>query len=181
MPTVITHTVIAGIAGATFTKSPMPLRFWIINVLCSIIPDADIIGFRFNIRYEDFFGHRGFFHSIFFAFVLSVCFALLFFRNYGLFSAKWWRYVLFFFAVGTSHGILDAFTDGGLGIALFSPFDNARYFSPWTPIKVSPIGLRSFFSHWGLKVMICEITYIWLPLLFIYIWSRIATRVESLY
>jgi inner membrane protein len=60
---------------------------------------------------------------------------------------------------------LDAMTDGGLGIALLSPFDNHRYFFPWTPIVVSPIGLRGFFSHWGLMVMISEITYVWAPLL----------------
>jgi inner membrane protein len=56
-------------------------------------------------------------------------------------------------------------TDGGLGIALLSPFDNHRYFFPWTPIVVSPIGLRGFFSQWGLEVMISEVTYVWVPLL----------------
>lgn len=56
-------------------------------------------------------------------------------------------------------------TNGGLGIALLSPFDNYRYFFPWTPIVVSPIGLRGFFSHWGLEVMISEIIYVWAPLL----------------
>lgn len=31
-----------------------------------------------------------------------------------------------------SHRILDAFTNGGLEIGFFIPFDNARYFFPWT-------------------------------------------------
>ncbi len=47
---------------------------------------------------------------------------------------------LFLFVATISHGILDALTDGGLGVAFFAPFVNTRYFFPWTPIKVSPIG-----------------------------------------
>jgi inner membrane protein len=67
-------------------------------------------------------------------------------------------------------------TDGGLGIALLSPFDNNRYFLPWTPIVVSPIGLRGFFSHWGLMVMISEITYVWAPLLICLLAIRVILR-----
>ncbi|NIM12838.1 MAG: hypothetical protein GTO45_29905 [Candidatus Aminicenantes bacterium] len=52
-----------------------------------------------------------------------------------------------------SHGVLDAFTNGGLGIALLSPFDTTRHFSPWQPIEVAPIGIWAFFSDWGVKVM----------------------------
>jgi inner membrane protein len=43
-------------------------------------------------------------------------------------------------------------------------FDNGRYFFPWTPIKVSPIGVERFFSQWGLAVMKNEILVVWLPL-----------------
>jgi inner membrane protein len=71
---------------------------------------------------------------------------------------------------------LDAMTDGGLGIALLSPFDNHRYFFPWTPIVVSPIGLRGFFSNWGLRVMISEITYVWAPLLICLFAIRLTLR-----
>jgi inner membrane protein len=54
-------------------------------------------------------------------------------------------------------------TDGGLGIAFFSPFDRTRYFLPWRPIRVSPIGVASFFSRWGLEVLASELVYVWLP------------------
>ena len=68
------------------------------------------------------------------------------------------------FLLTASHGILDAFTNGGLGVALLSPFDNGRYFFPWTPIEVSPIGVRAFFSAWGLGVLKSELLWVWLPL-----------------
>jgi inner membrane protein len=53
-------------------------------------------------------------------------------------------------------------TDGGLGIAFFAPFDDSRYFFPFRPIKVAPIGL-SFFSARGLAVIGSEILWVCLP------------------
>nr|HRC76832.1 rhodanese-like domain-containing protein [Kouleothrix sp.] len=32
------------------------------------------------------------------------------------------------------HGVLDAMTDGGLGVAFFAPFSATRYFFPFRPI-----------------------------------------------
>jgi len=166
LPSIITHAVVAGGAGHIFGGGKsLPLRFWVLSVVCSILPDADVVSFSFGLPYSHFFGHRGFFHSICFAFVLSVFVVCVFFRSYKPFSKPWWVYVLYFFVVGASHGILDAFTDGGLGIALFSPFDSTRYFFPWRPLLVSPIGLNAFFSEWGAGVMITEVIYVWVPLL----------------
>ena len=71
---------------------------------------------------------------------------------------------LFFFIVGASHGLMDAMTNGGRGIALLSPFSNHRYFLPWTPIEVSPLTVRRFLSPRGLAVMKGEILWIWAPL-----------------
>ena len=58
-------------------------------------------------------------------------------------------------------------TDGGLGVAFFSPFDNHRYFFPWTPIRVSPIGITRFFSLRGFAVLQTELLWIWLPATFL--------------
>jgi inner membrane protein len=68
-------------------------------------------------------------------------------------------------AVTATHGLLDAMTDGGLGIAFFSPFDLQRYFLPWRPIHVSPIGVGRFFSARGLRILWSEIFWVWLPVL----------------
>ena len=165
MPSIVTHAVVATIATKAFSKEKISLRLLSLAVICSVIPDADVIGFAYGIRYEDFLGHRGFFHSIVFSLILGTFLSLIFLRLFNPFSKQWFKYVLFLFVVGASHGILDTFTNGGLGIALFSPFDNTRYFSPWTPIVVSPIGVKSFLSIRGAKVMISEIIFIWLPLI----------------
>jgi inner membrane protein len=73
-----------------------------------------------------------------------------------------WDLFGFFFAVTASHGLLDAFTNGGLGVAFFAPFDDSRYFFPWRPLEVSPLGM-AFFSSWGLQTALSELQWVWLP------------------
>lgn len=125
-----------------------------------MVPDADVIGFRFGIKYGDLLGHRGLTHSIAFALVLSAIVATAIHSRERLMS---WRVLwLYLFVATLSHGILDAFTDGGLGVAFFSPFSNHRYFFPWNPIEVSPIG-AGFFSAEGVDVIKNEMLWIWFP------------------
>lgn len=165
MPTVFTHAVVAGVAAKVFAGQTKPLRFWIAAVVVSVLPDADVLGFAFGVRYGDFLGHRGCFHSLFFALILSVFCLTVLFRHHRAFTRKWWNLLTFFFIVGASHGLLDALTNGGLGIALLAPFDNTRYFFPWRPVPVAPISLRAFMSTWGMRIIVWECTFIWLPML----------------
>lgn len=72
------------------------------------------------------------------------------------------RLALFFTLVTLSHPLLDMLTDGGLGVALFAPFSGRRYFLPWRPVEVSPIGV-GFFSQRGLEVLASEVRWVWLP------------------
>jgi inner membrane protein len=58
--------------------------------------------------------------------------------------------------VAVSHGLLDAMTDGGLGVALLWPWTPQRIFFPWRPIPVAPIGLH-LFSLRGLYVLGWEV------------------------
>ncbi len=164
VPTGLTHAIVPVVVGKAITGRGLGRRFWVLAVFCSVLPDLDVVGFRFGVEYGDFFGHRGFFHSLFFAFVVSSVVSLLAFRKLGVFSKKWWVVWGFLFGVGASHGLLDAFTDGGLGIALFSPFDTTRYFMPWRPLRVSPIGVSVIFSSRARRVLLSEIVGIWIPL-----------------
>jgi len=68
-----------------------------------------------------------------------------------------------FLSCGRKPWFLDAMTDGGLGVAFFAPFDNHRYFFPWRPIRVSPIGAGRFFGKRGLAVLRSELLWIWIP------------------
>src|SRR5262249_77669 len=124
----------------------------------SMLPDADVIGFSLGVRYEAPWGHRGATHSFAFAVIVGLAAALM---------ARWskrpgLRTALFATLVLASHPLLDTLTDGGLGCALFWPFDLTRYFSPWRPIQVAPIGL-AFLSPYGAIVAMSELV-LFLPL-----------------
>ena len=163
MPTPLTHGFVALVAGKTLMRRKMPLRFWGAAVVCSALPDLDTLGFRFGIAYGDVLGHRGLFHSLPFALLVSLVTMAVVFRGVQAFSKRGWGLWAFFFLVSASHGLLDALTNGGLGIAFFAPFDNTRYFLPWRPIQVAPIGLGHMLSPWGLRVIASELLWVWLP------------------
>jgi len=173
MPSVFTHMLVAGALGKTAAAGKMPLRFWALSVLCTVLPDADVIGFRFGVHYSDMLGHRGFFHSLPFALILSFGVVMLAFKAVPLFSKKWWALFGYFFVVTASHGLLDAVTDGGLGVGFFIPFDSTRYFLPWRLVHVSPIRVSRFFSASTVQVLTSEFIWIWIPamLLFAGVWA----------
>lgn len=173
MPTVISHSIVGLAAASVFPAKSHLLRFWLLSAICPVIPDADSITFKLGIPYSYFFGHRGFFHSLFFALIVGIFVATVFFRDEPPFTKDWVLLCGYFFLITATHGILDALTSGGLGIALLSPFDNTRYFFPWSPIKVSPIDVRSFFSAWGMRVILNELVWIWIPSAVIFIVGRI--------
>jgi len=162
MASVFSHAVAALGIGACFYRPGTPKRIWIVGAACSVIPDFDVIGFRFGIRYGDFWGHRGFTHSLLFAALIASTVMLMGFRQVlpGLGRLSMWIY---FFLATASHGFLDAMTDGGLGVSFFAPFDNHRYFLPWAPIRVSPIGVGRFFTDRGFAVLQSELVWVWLP------------------
>ena len=162
MPTIFTHAATAVALGKAYARDEMPARFWLLSALCAVLPDADVLGFVFRISYGDPLGHRGLSHSLAAAFALGVMVVLLFFRDEPILSRRWWSLACYFGLVTASHGALDALTDGGLGVAFFAPFDNRRYFFPWQPVRVSPIG-AGFFSRRGLAVLASEFAWVWLP------------------
>lgn len=155
------HAAVAITASRFLPKKLRTKTVILLGIISSIIPDADVIAFRFGIPYEHFIGHRGFTHSIFFAMLWSYLLLWLFHRKEEASSKK--KLGIFYFVCIGTHGILDAMTTGGKGIALLSPIDNERYFLPWQVIQVSPLGIERFFSSWGVEVLMSEAVFIGLP------------------
>jgi len=157
-----------GLVGFTITKiahSKSSKLLLFLAIGSALIPDLDVITFG-KIPYSHPFGHRGFTHSILFAFIWATILAFIFTK------AKRVLYFLVIFLSTVSHGILDALTTGGRGVGFLIPFNMERFFFPWRVIKVSPIGVSEFFSSWGLQVILSELKYIGIPclivLLFLY-------------
>ena len=155
MATVFSHALVgytlSQVAPVSKTRA---FVFWM--SFLPVIPDFDYIGWVLHVPYDSLWGHRGMTHSILFALLLSILVIVLFIKN------QKGKALAFLFLATISHGILDAFTNGGLGVAFFAPYNVARYFFPWTPIEVSPMGVR-FFSERGLFVILSELVWIALP------------------
>ena len=172
MASALTHAFAAVVLTRTLSQRKRDWRFWTLAVASSILPDADVVGFALGIEYGDLLGHRGLSHSLLFAALWSLLVVSCEYRKLMKFARQWWSLVSLVFLVTVSHGILDALTNGGLGVAFFSPFDTARYFFPWRPISVSPVGVGQFFSGQGAAIMASEIEYVWLPLATL--WTAVA-------
>ena len=126
----------------------------------SLVPDLDVIAFKFGIPYAAPFGHRGATHSITFALLVGVAAWLL---------TRSRKSTLALTVVVLSHPLLDMLTDGGLGVALFWPFTAERYFFPWTPLPVAPLG-TGMLSMRSARVLLIE-AVAFLPL-WIYAFTR---------
>ncbi|WP_299196260.1 metal-dependent hydrolase [uncultured Erythrobacter sp.] len=156
MPTIFTHAVVPLAIAVAAGRGRISAKLAIAGAVFAVLPDADVIGFRFGIEYPDEWGHRGASHSIAFAAVCAAALALVWKEARSLTAFAFLTLAM------ASHGLLDTLTNGGLGAALFWPFDNTRIFAPETPVLVSPIG-RSFFSMRGLETLFSELRWIWLP------------------
>jgi inner membrane protein len=163
MATPLTHALVPLVVGNAFIRRPMPARFWAALALCAAAADLDTLGFGLGIPYASPLGHRGLLHSLTFAVGLGLVAGAVILTSVPPQRRGWGMWLLFLLAC-IQHPLLDAMTNGGLGVALFWPFDQGRYFLPFRPLEVSPIGLRHVLSQRTLEVLASEFVWVWLPL-----------------
>jgi len=160
MPTILTHALIPLAAGAALGRGRVPPRLIVAGMIAAVLPDADVIAFKLGIDYAHALGHRGASHSLVFALACGVVAACGSRRLRTSAIAAF----LFITLSAAPHPLLDMLTDGGLGVALFWPWSDARHFAPWRVIDVSPFANR-FFSARGVEVLLSELRWVWLPAL----------------
>jgi inner membrane protein len=161
MPSIFGHTFAAMAIGGSYPKKIFSWKFFILGIICATLPDIDVITFKLGIPYGNVLGHRGLTHSLLFAFLLGVSVTFLFYRK-SILSLKGLLYISFFSICAISHDLLDAMTNGGLGVGFFIPWDETRYFLPWRVIQVSPIGIRNF-SEKAVHILTNEMLWIGIP------------------
>lgn len=160
MASPLTHAVVAVTIAAVHDLQLRAARTWLVAIACAIAPDIDALGFWLGVPYESFWGHRGFTHSMAFAVLLSGICAGWISHSAAMSRMRLWSvYVM----ATLSHGVLDAMTDGGLGVAFFSPLDQTRYFFPFRPIHVSSMSLTDVLGPHGLQVLANECLWVWIP------------------
>jgi inner membrane protein len=162
LPSVFTHAVAGLSLGACFLKPDTPKVVFALGAACAVVPDLDVTGLAVGFGLDHPLGHRGFSHSVAFAVLLAAGLAWASRRRAGpsIGVGLLW---LYFFACTISHGLLDALTNGGRGVAFLAPFSEQRYHFPVRPIEVSPLGVREFFTERGVTIMANELVWVWLP------------------
>lgn len=158
MASLLTHPVVPVALGVALGRKNIPVAALVLGLLLSLIPDADVVAFKFGIPYGDMLGHRGFSHSLLFSAVIALCLCAL-----PRFSIQRGRIFLFLFISAASHGLLDAMTTGGMGVGFLIPFTADRYFLPLRPIRVSPLSVKGFFTGRGWLIFQSELLWVWLP------------------
>ena len=164
MPSVFSHAVVGSTLVACGLRQPRP-RLVAIGAALAMLPDLDVLGLAVGWGLDHPLGHRGLSHSLAAAAALATI-AFVGSRGREAQPARagpsWWVWAVLFVATA-SHGVLDALTNGGRGVAFLAPFVDTRWHFPVRPIEVSPIGVWSFFSRRGLQVLTNEVVWLWLP------------------
>ncbi len=159
MATIITHPIVPLTCGLILANRHISWRLILLGMVCSILPDLDVLTFKLGIAYDNAYGHRGFSHSLLTAMLVATAGSFFHKRLHDSYLTSWC-----FIAFATaSHGILDAMTTGGLGVEFFWPLSEERFFFPWQFIKVSPIGMNRFLTGRGWQVLQSELLTVWLP------------------
>lgn len=160
MPTVFAHALVPVAVGLGLGHRRIPARLLIAGIVAAMLPDADVVAFKFGIAYADAWGHRGASHSIVSALALGALAAIC---RRPLRTTAWTAFLFVAFSA-LSHPLLDMLTNGGLGVALLWPWSEQRFFAPWRVIEVSPFAHR-FFSARGVEVLLSEARWIGVPAL----------------
>jgi inner membrane protein len=169
MATIISHAIVAGSLASITPGHVSKSRLTFVLALLAVLPDLDVIGFRLGIPYGHMLGHRGFTHSLLFAVLVAGITPAIFFRDVNAFTRQWWQLVILAFLATMSHGLLDAFTDAGLGVGFLIPFDDTRYFAPWRPLATSPLSVVAFVDGPALRILANELVWIGVPLMIVMI------------
>jgi inner membrane protein len=133
----------------------------LVFALLGVLPDADLLVVAMGLSDSSITtGHRGASHSLAVAIALGGAGALLA-RRLGYGVARTALAVML--AVG-SHGVIDAFGEGGRGIPLLWPISDHRFMAPWFLrfLPDAPRGMK-FISRTGLARAVTEFVY-FLPL-----------------
>jgi inner membrane protein len=132
----------------------------------AVLPDFDVFAVACGVRDLGFFGHRGVSHSFFAAVAIGLMSGLVG-RRFG------WPVVRTAVAATlavASHGVLDAFGEGGRGIPLLWPLSHARFLSPWRVLPDAPRGFKML-SRPGLLDLAIEFV-VFFPLTAFALWRR---------
>src|SRR5687767_8025007 len=133
MPSSVAHGLTALALGTALLPERRARPLVLTGIACAVLLDIDAVGRPFgrgDIAWLG--GHRALTHSIFFA--VAVGLGLTFLWRHRLSTATLrWRAAVYLVAAMIAHGVFDAFTGYGEGVAFFAPFSWRRFAAGWEP------------------------------------------------
>jgi inner membrane protein len=154
MASAITHFIVGAALALPALECPVvrnvmpPWAVLVSTGMLAVAPDLDTFIMQASgVPYDSFWGHRGFFHSPFFLLLFAASLAMIATQGHPRSAAV--GVALMWAGGAITHPLMDAMTDGGLGVMLLLPFSEARLFFSWRPIHVSPISIVRFFDNAG--------------------------------
>lgn len=170
MCSAITHSLLGLAIARVGTGARMPARYWVAAAVLAVAPDFDALGYSlgFGPPGGSIWSHRGLTHSLPFAQVAAGVTTLVLFptaRGAGRWSSPIarWRVWLILACAMASHGLSDMLTTGGPDIAVVSPLAQWRAKWAFTPVEVSPLSIRAFFSNRGVEILWSELRWVLAP------------------
>jgi len=172
MPSLLGHAV-AGLAITTaFRGDDLPRRTWPLAAFCAMAPDLDWFVSLLPLHRGHVLNHRGVSHSLFVALLLAAVVFLFAFRREQRRGDVW----LCLTIAALSHGLLDALTAGGVGVALFMPFSATRWACLWQPGHVAPLPLGRDHTQAFLASLWAEALWIGMPALLLAGYARLVRQ-----
>lgn len=176
MPSILGHTFAGLAVSAAFTGGRPGRRTWMLATACAVAPDLDWFTGFLPLAEGSGLAHRGMSHSLLAAGLLAATAMAVGFRA-ELRSPRLWACMA---SAAFSHGLLDACTFGGTGVAFLLPFSDARFVCAWQPMFVSPIPLSGRLLEWLLLSLGTEALWIGIPALLAFTLPRLrAARREA--
>jgi len=121
----LTHIAIGACVGEAFFEKGFGKKAMLWGALAQSIPDIDFITALWMKTPEALLAHRGFTHSILFAFLIIPIFALIAEKVHRPHNISFKKWLLFFGVAVFVHLFLDAFNNYGIG--WFEPFTHHRF------------------------------------------------------
>lgn len=176
MPTIFTHALLPLVGAAAVPPLSLPKRLIVTGMVFAMLPDADVITARtFDIPHTDDLGHRGVTHTLLFALLLAG--TTMLFADF--FRARRSTVLLFLALATLSHPLADMLTQGGKGIMILWPIEDARFKFLAHPIQASPVGFKAFDTGVIWSVLWSEIRWLLLPAVFVAFLARLATKRQA--
>lgn len=169
----LTHIAIGACIGEAFFENGFGKKAMLWGALAQSIPDIDFFAAFWLKTSENLLAHRGFTHSILFAFLIIPVFALSADKIHRPHNISFRTWILFFGTEVFAHLFIDGFNNYGVG--WFEPFSHARFsfnilfvadpfFSVWPGVAFF---LLVFLNRFSTKRAFCWKFGVFIPIIYL--------------